>query len=161
MEVLQTRADSQKEYKHKVVDLPHDIADEGAIEMRRMVTKQGTVIRHMKNNNIQLLFSNGNFSLYDSRAKTWTKTKNSGERSLNKLDPDTGKVISITELEPLSVENRIDPETNQNVMIRSDGVMIIFYNDGSTLVLHHDNTKILKKPDTENYEIFIGMFFLG
>lgn len=158
MEVVQTRTDEQRIYKQKVVDLAHDVKDDSEIEVKRIITKNGTVIRYMKNGNIQLLFVNGNYSMFNSKANTWEKTNNDCQRSLHKLDPETGKVISITELEPLVGNSNIDPETNQEVFIRSDGMMKINYNDGSTLVLHQDNTKILRKPDTENYDIFIGKF---
>lgn len=147
MEIIQTRKDSQRNFKQKVVDLTHDINDDSKIEIKRVITKQGTVIRYMKNNSIQILFANGNFSIYDPKNKTWTKTKNSGERAIHKIDAESNKVIEITEIESLEVKTNIDPETNQDVEIRSDGVMIVHYKDGATLVLHHDNTKIFKKTE--------------
>lgn len=156
MEVVQIRTDVQRRFKQKIVDLAHDVQDKSEVEMKRIITKNGTVIRYMKNGNIQLLFANGNYSIFNSKANTWEKVNNDCQRSLHQLDADTGKVISITELEPLEGTSNIDPETNQKVNIRSDGVMKINYNDGSTLVLHNDNTRILKKLNTENHEIFIG-----
>jgi hypothetical protein len=151
MEIVQTRKDHQRNFKQKIVDITHDAIDDSKIEMKRVISKHGTVIRYMKNKSIQILFANGNFSVFDQKNKTWTKTKNSGERAVHKIDPESNKVIEMTDIEPLEVKQSIDPETNQNVEIRSDGVMIVNYKDGSTLVMHHDNTKIFKK--TEGTEI--------
>ncbi|CAI2364424.1 unnamed protein product [Moneuplotes crassus] len=155
MEVLQSRIDSQRTYKQKTVDLPYNHTNESEIELKRLITKHGTVLRYMKDKSIQLLFSNGNYSVYSPKDKVWTKINNSGEKSMHYIDNETGKVSKIVKCEPLTVEENIDPETNQLVLIRSDGVMIINYNDGTTLTLHHDNTKILTKPDDENFEKFI------
>lgn len=147
MEILQTRNDTQRSYTQKQVDVVHEIKDKSQIEVKRVITKHGTVIRYMKNGSIQLLLANGNYSIYDSNENTWTKTNNSGDRSVYKMDKHTGKVISVTQIEPLAIENNIDPETNTNVYIRADKVMTIYYNDGSTLVMHHDQTQILQRAE--------------
>lgn len=148
LDVVQTRMDTSRNFKQKEADLVHDINDNSRIETKRVITKNGTIIRYMKNGGIQLLFRNGNYSVFNPKDNTWIKTKNSGERKLYKLNKYTGKVTSVEEIAPLKVENSIDPETNTNVYVRSDGVMIIYYNDKSTLVMHHDNTHILEKENS-------------
>ena len=150
LEILQIRSDNARKYKQKVVDIAHEKPDKSRIEARRIITKRGTVIRYMKDKSIQILMANGNYSVFNPKTNAWIKTKNDGTRKQYKMNPLTSKTKSITEIEPLTVEHKIDPETNVNVTIRSDKVMQIFYND-STLTMHHDDTIILSKNDgTEN-----------
>lgn len=146
MEIMQVRQDKSRSFKQKVVDIPHYNFDKSEVEIKRIVTKQGTVIRYMKNKGIQIMFANGNYSVYSPKYNTWTKTKNSGERKQYKMSAQTGKTLSVQEIEPLRVDHKIDPETNVDVTVRSDKVTQIFYKD-STLTMHHDNTLILSKND--------------
>lgn len=99
MEILQTRTNNSREYHQKVVDLVHNTKDESQLEKRRIITTLGTVIRYMQDGSIQLLFANGNYSIFDAKNHTWIKTKNSGERNLFKMDQESGKVLSVTPLE--------------------------------------------------------------
>jgi len=155
MEVVQSHSNILREQRHKVADLINENYSDSEIEMRRIITKQGTVIRQMKNGDRQLLFANGNFSIYNAQENTWTKTKNSGERVVHKVDSESGKITSAETIEPLIVNESIDPETNTNVIIRSDGVIIIYYNDGSTLTLHNDSTQILKVVEQNITDIIV------
>jgi len=147
MEILQIRADKSRKFKQKIVGLPQEEHDISQIEVKRVITKHGTVVRYMKNEGIQILMANGNYSVYNPKNSTWIKTNNSGERKEYKISPETGKTISVTEIDPLRVEHKIDPETNTNVLIRSDKVMLIYYNDNTTLIMHHDDTLIYSKND--------------
>lgn len=45
----------------------------------------------------------------------------------------------------LRVEHRKDPETNADLQIREDGLLMINYVDGSKLIVMPDGTNILHK----------------
>ena len=147
LEIVQMRNENSKKLKPKMPEPYPFIENKKEIEVKRVITKTGTVIRYMKNEGIQLLFANGNYSVFDPKSCSWIKTKNDGTRKEYKIESATGKVLAVTEIEPLSIKETIDPETNINVLVRSDGVMTIFYKDSTTLVMHHDNTFIFMKKD--------------
>ena len=111
--------------------------------MSRTVTPRGNVVRYLKSGSIQIMYANGNYAEYAKKTGTWTRTKNDGTRRAWK--PKDGTLVPI---EPeLSVETRVDPETNAVSHVRADGVMRIFYTDGAVFTQHHDGTCMLQNAD--------------
>ena len=61
---------TENKFKPKMPEPYPYIEDKKEIEVKRVITKTGTIIRYMKNEGIQLLFSNGNYSVYDPKTNT-------------------------------------------------------------------------------------------
>ena len=104
----------------KEADIPRDKVDQSAVESSRLVTKHGTVIRYFPNNNIEMLFANGNVSTYSAKTNTWIKTKNDGSRleiRMKEAPTNWKAVAAIIPLPTLSIETKTDPESNCEIEV--------------------------------------------
>jgi hypothetical protein len=115
-------------------------------EQSRVVTRQGQVIRHFENGDMQILLHNGNVSSYSKKTHTWVKVNNNGETREVKMGSDIDSIETVKMLPRLVCEEKTDPETKCQIVIRSDKVMTVFYPE-HTLVLHSDGTSILRSND--------------
>ena len=86
-------------------------------QVRRRISGKGTVIRHLNNGAVQLLFANGNVSTYHNDA--WLVTNAAGQRTV------TVKGGDVTEAPPLLCATNMDAETRAMVTTREDLVMTV------------------------------------
>lgn len=110
-------------------------------EVNRRVTEKGSVIRYLKNEDREILFSNGNTSYYHHSQSTWTSTNNKG---LRRQKSSSG---CLTELDQIQALRRTDPAGNK-ILIRDDQVVVIHYTNGDRFVQHHDGTQMMTKQDS-------------
>ena len=107
----------------------------GEAEVNRVVTGKGSVIRYLQDGGMQVLFANGNVSYFQEGL--WTSVNNRGMRQTR--DSSSGEVC---EIDAISCAEVTDPDTLVRTMLRSDGVTVIFYPDGTNITEHVDGTKI-------------------
>mmetsp|Transcript_4562 Transcript_4562/g.3773 ORF Transcript_4562/g.3773 Transcript_4562/m.3773 type:complete len:226 (+) Transcript_4562:1303-1980(+) len=96
----------------------------------------------MKDGSIQVMYANGNFSLFKKNTETWISTNNKGLRKAKRLRDGAE-----FELDRVESAKKTDPETGCKILIREDKVIVINYPDGSTYTEHRDGTKFLTSPD--------------
>lgn len=83
MEVLQSRTDVFREQSFKIADLVEEPEDDSKVEIKRVITKSGTVIRYMKNGDLQALYADGDFSVNNTRKKDLETTEFTGKYLCN------------------------------------------------------------------------------
>ncbi|CAD8207264.1 unnamed protein product [Paramecium octaurelia] len=103
------------------------------LEIKRVITGQGTVIVYKKDGSIIVLYANGNVSMYKN--DMWITTNNKGVRKSQKG------------IEKIPCATKNDPESGAKVYIRDDQTLIIYYKDGSQYTQHYDGTIMLIKGD--------------
>lgn len=107
-------------------------------EIMRTVTREGALIRYLKDGNQIIYLKDGTITKTDHRRGVWTTTNALGvvrERNLR-----TGVVKD--EVTRLQINKKVDPETAAVVNIREDGFLKIDYADGSCMMIFADHTKI-------------------
>ena len=110
-------------------------SEEEEHENYRLISSKASIIRYMNNNEIKILYSNGNTSsIKDGKI---CNVNNKGQKIVK--DSNTGE---ITEEEPIFFSEHYDPESLSRTIVREDNVKAIQYPDGSKIVLHNDGTKI-------------------
>ena len=118
-------------------------------ENYRLISSKASIIKYMNNNEIKILYSNGNTStIKDGKI---TNINNKGQKVIK--DVNTGE---ITEDEPVFFSEHYDPETLSTTIVREDNVKTIKYPDGAKVVLHNDGTKIYSSAvvkELNNYSI--------
>ena len=109
----------------------------GEAEINRVITGKGSVIRYLQEGGVQILFANGNVSCL--KEGVWTCVNNRGMRQTRGCEQGEAGVCEVDEIPCAEVS---DPDTLVRTMMRSDGVTVISYLDGSTITEHADGTKI-------------------
>lgn len=113
----------------------------------RTITREGSLIRYLKDGNQIIYLKDGTITKTDHRRGIWTTTNALGvvrERNLRT------KVVS-DQVSRLQSNIKIDPETAAVVNIREDGFLKIDYVDGSCLMVFADHTRIhVSKSASEN-----------
>lgn len=138
-DVFQTRIEQDK--KSLVRDFedivnPHETPKPNSeVELKRIVTGRGSVIKYMKDGSITVLYANGNVSTAQSRTANWITTNNKGLRKLRHARDGTE-----SEQEAVPCARRTDPESGCKIIIRGDSTTIVTYRDGSVYTKHRDGT---------------------
>ncbi len=104
----------------------------------RTVTREGSLIRYLKDGNQIIYMRDGTITKTDHRRGIWTTINSLGvvrERNLRT------KVIK-DDITRLATNKKIDPETAAIISIREDGFLKIEYADGSYLIIFADHTRI-------------------
>lgn len=86
-----------------------------AIEVKRITTGKGSVIKYMKDGSIIVLYANGNIQYMQARSNYWITVNNKGLRKQRNIK--TGEEI---ELDPIPAAKRTDPESGSKIIIRDD-----------------------------------------
>jgi len=86
-------------------------------------TANGWVIRHLRNNDREILTPDGTRTYFDRKKRLWTVINNRGIRNYVHKVEWTGEPV------PCAVET--DAVSLARVMIREDSVMSITFSDGS------------------------------
>ena len=108
-------------------------------DVSRLVTRNGVIVRTMKDDNKIIYFTDGTITKTDHRRGIWRTTNSKGivrERNLRtQTFPDL--------IQRLKTVTTVDPETSAVVEIREDGLLKITYADRKTLFVFPDNTHLL------------------
>lgn len=126
-EVLQT---SQKQ----------TLGDSKKEEIDRVITGKGTVIRHLKNKDIEILYSNGNRSFFEREEHLWTFINAKGMRRCRKNGIEW-------DIEPVHASQETDAVSYACMHVREDGVVSIKFVDGSFYTQHADGTQFLTNKE--------------
>ena len=136
-----------------------NVQDENAEveETMRTVTRAGSLIRYLKDGNQIIYLRDGTITKTDHRRGIWTTINDKGvvrERNLR-----TGVVRD--DINRLQVNRKTDPETAAVLYVREDGFLKICYNDGSTLCIFADHTRIYthKAPSDNEATRVIRSFY--
>ena len=116
-----------------------NINNENDNENYRLISSKASVIKYMKNGEININYSSGNTTgIKDNKI---TNINNKGLKSTKDLS--TNDVI---EEEPVYYSEHYDPESLSTTIVREDNVKTIKYPDKSKIVIHNDGTKIYTSP---------------
>ena len=148
-------------------------------EVCRQIIPGGRVIRYMEDGNVQVLFPNGQTSIYHAsgeHAGCWIVTAAAGYRfkkspaaitksgkatskskgKTGATTPATGEEMTLppglSKMSRCPMKLSTDPISLCKIIERMDGVTIITYNDGSSLVTHADGTHILRQQGSGGEE---------
>lgn len=83
------------------------------VELRRIITGKGSVIKYMKDSSIIVLYANGNTSI--NHHGVWITTNNKGLRKTRNTRDGTE-----AEYESIPCARRTDPESKCKIIIRGD-----------------------------------------
>ena len=121
----------------KVVQTSHAAqqARELSDEFSRFVTKEGIVVRQLRNRDAEVMFPDGVRATFSKKDSEWIITNNKGCRRVF-CDEQT------RDLEPLPCATETDALTEACMMIREDNVCKVTYKDGSVFCQHPDGTQI-------------------
>ena len=111
------------------------------MEVARLITSEGEIIRYMDDQSIIIFFPDGSITKIDQKRGIWQTVNSKGVRRLRRVKE---RVVADDAVK-LKETVKIDPETNATIKIREDGVLIIEYIDQSSLIVMPDGTNILKK----------------
>ena len=136
-DVLQKLIKNPESTHHKFGGALHNTEAAALIELHRVITRKGHVIRYMQDENMQILYADGTVTYTDNKKGNWATINNKGVRRVRKQGDVHDHKVRI------ELQEKIDPETNSIIKVRKDGVLIVEYEDGSKLVKHHDGTQIL------------------
>ena len=115
-------------------------SQDDSIEMNRICTKEGIVIRQFANLDVEMLFPDGVFATFSRKHLEWTITNNKGMRRKFK----DGVYTDLDEI-PCAFET--DALTGARMMIREDQIVSVTYKDGSVYCQHRDGTKFHTSAD--------------
>ncbi len=104
----------------------------------RTVTREGSVIRYLKDGNQIIYLKDGTITKTDHRRGVWTTINTKGvtrERNVRQ------KFVK-DEIAHMAFQRKTDPETMAVVTIREDGFLKIDYPDKSCLMVMPDHTRI-------------------
>lgn len=101
-----------------------------------------SLIRYLVNGKIEILYANGNFSVYDPETDLWTITNNFGKRRCKRHS--NGDTFDI---EPIPAAVETCAETYAQVLFKEDNVISILYPNGTRYTIHHDGTQIITNGD--------------
>lgn len=134
-------------------NLIYDENLESQVELHRIITTNGEIIKQMGDGNFIIYFKDGSITSSDKRRNIWYTINSKGVKRIRRIKD---RIVQ-DDLERLKIETKIDPETNAKLQIREDGVLVIEYIDQSLLIVMPDGTNILKKkrPDGEAGEVTI------
>jgi hypothetical protein len=127
--------------KTKGNTLIEDQMTDSQVELQRVITTNGEIIKQMADGNFIIYFSDGSLTYSDKRKGLWYTINPAGVKRVRKIKDG---VIS-DEMQKLNIQTKVDPETNATLKIREDGVLNIEYIDQSHLIIMPDGTNILKK----------------
>jgi len=116
-DVLQTRTDRK----------------DGIDEKYRIFTGTGSVVRHLANGDIEVLYANGNRAEFLREDKLWVVTNNKGRRRARKENVEW-------DLESIPCAYETDAVSYARVMFREDNVMTIRFKDNSFYAQFADGT---------------------
>jgi len=85
------------------------------IELKRIITGKGSVIKYMKDGSLIILYANGNISYSQQRNGIWITINNKGLRKCR-----NSREGSESELDAIPCARRTDPEQGSKIIIRSD-----------------------------------------
>lgn len=86
-----------------------DINNSSVLELHRVITGKGSVIKYMKDGTIEILYANGNTCI-NKRNGVWTSTNNQGKKWCVSI-----KDGEKTRLDPVPYSPIIDPESGSNI----------------------------------------------
>jgi len=122
-------------------NLVEDQTVDSQIELKRLITTDGVIIKYMADNNFIIYFPDGSLTYSDKRKATWYTVNSKGVKRVRRISDGIVK----DEVTRLKMQTKIDPETNANLKIREDGVLTINYIDKTEYIIMPDGTTILKK----------------
>lgn len=144
-DVLQTRLNPQRKMMQRdfedIVNPYEESRPNSEVEVKRIVTGKGSVIKYMQDGSIVILYANGNISQSQQRNGIWITVNNKGLRKCRNTRDGTE-----TELDAVPCARRTDPEQGSKIIIRSDQTLIIHYKDGSAYVKFRDGTQMYTSP---------------
>ena len=114
---------------------------EAQVELHRVITTEGEIIKQMADGNLIIYQEDGTLTYSDKRRGLWYTINPHGVKRVRKVK---GRIVS-DEMRKLKIETKVDPETNATLKIREDGVLSVDYVDESKLIVMPDGTNILKK----------------
>jgi hypothetical protein len=137
-DIEQQNLEAQKDNRQKSSVLEEERVGE-EVEISRLITRQGVVIRTLKDDNKVIYFPDGTITKSDHRRGIWRTTNPKGivrERNLR------SQVVNDLK-QRLKTVTKVDPETSAVVEIREDGLLKVKYADRKTLFIFPDNTNVL------------------
>ena len=134
-DILQEIVKSSPSDNKKSTVIPNDVTDDEK-EVSRMITRQGVIIKHLKNGNKVLYYPDGTITKTDMRKGIWHTTNPNGVVRERNLRQNFVK----DEKRRLEIKEKVDPETNATVEVRDDGLLKIKYIDRKTLMIMPDHT---------------------
>mmetsp|Transcript_30515 Transcript_30515/g.29916 ORF Transcript_30515/g.29916 Transcript_30515/m.29916 type:complete len:325 (-) Transcript_30515:1446-2420(-) len=120
--------------------------DKTSDEKYRIITKNGLLIRHLRNNDREILTPSGVRARFDRKNMMWVVTNNKGRRTATK----DGKQWDIESI-PCAVET--DAVSYARMMIREDDVMTLDFKDGSFYAQFSDGTQIRTSADKSEVRV--------
>ena len=106
-------------------NMVQDQLPDNLIEIKRIITTNGEIIKHMGDGNFIIYFADGSLTYSDKRRGIWYTINSVGVKRTRKV---TGGIV-IDDVSRLKIQTKIDPETNATLKIREDGVLSIDYVD--------------------------------
>lgn len=129
----------------KVSHLTKDQEAESKVELQRLITTTGEIIKKMADGNTIIYYSDGSITYTDKRRGLWYTANPSGVLRVRKMKDR----IIYDEMTKLKKQTKVDPETNASLTIREDGVLSIEYADETKLITMPDGTNILRKKRSD------------
>lgn len=96
-----------------------DQEQESEIEVKRLITSKGEIIKYMADGNFIIYYIDGTITRSDKRRGVWHTTNPRGVVRSRKIKTR----IVFDDQRRLEVNKKIDPETNASLLIREDGVL--------------------------------------
>ena len=112
-----------------------DAQGDDSSEVNRLVTKEGIVLRQMRNRDAEVLYPNGQKAVFNKKKMEWVVTNNKGRRRAY-------KDAVLADLDPIPCATETDAVSGAKMMIREDDVCTVQYKDGSLFTQHSDGTQI-------------------
>ena len=110
-------------------------ANNESTELNRLVTKDGIVLRQMRNRDAEVLYPNGQKAVFNKSKMEWILTNNKGKRR-------SYKDAALIDLEAIPCATETDAVSGAKMMIREDDVCTVEYKDGGLFTQHSDGTQI-------------------
>ena len=99
----------------------------------------------MGDGNFQVFYLDGTITYSDKRKGIWYTVNQHGIKRSRKLADS----LVFDDETKLNIKQKIDPETNANLRIREDGVLMVDYEDSTQYIIMPDGTSIMKKKRKE------------
>ena len=117
-----------------------DAKGDSNCEVNRLVTKEGIVLRQMRNRDAEVLYPNGQKALFSKKNMEWVVTNNKGRRRAY-------RDAVLVDLEAIPCATETDAVSGAKMMIREDDVCTVQYTDGSLFTQHSDGTQVHTSAD--------------
>ncbi|KRX02221.1 hypothetical protein PPERSA_04843 [Pseudocohnilembus persalinus] len=112
------------------------------IEVQRIISGKGSVIRYMKDGSIHVYYANGNTSYTQGKSFPWITTNNKGLRKSRSKNQERVE----EQHDSINCAKRTDPQSGAKIIIREDETIFITYPEGNTYCKFQDGTEITTSP---------------